>query len=185
METRFDEKVVLMDEPAMNRAICRIAHEIVEHNQGVDNLVLVGIKRRGVPLAERIACEIESFEHTKPEMDVLDITFYRDDLSKMASQPVLHEHKITVPIEGKTVVLVDDVIYTGRTTRAAVEALFDAGRPERVQLAVMVDRGHRELPFKPDYVGKNVPTSRSETVSVELSEIDNINRVVLKAEVKG
>ncbi len=185
MDTRYEEKVELMDEPAMNRAICRIAHEIVEHNQGVDDLVLVGIKRRGVPLAERIAREIESFEHRRPEMDVLDITFYRDDLSQMAAQPVLHDHKITVPIEGKTVVLVDDVIYTGRTTRAAVEALFDAGRPQRVQLAVLIDRGHRELPFKPDYIGKNVPTSRSETVSVALKEIDGVNRVVLKAEVKG
>ncbi len=185
MEIRFDEKVVLMDEPAMNRAVCRIAHEIVEYNQGVENLVLVGIQRRGVPLAERIAQEIQSFEHVKPEVDVLDITFYRDDLSKMAAQPVLRKHPLTAPIEGKTVVLVDDVIYTGRTIRAAVEALFDAGRPERVQLAVLIDRGHRELPFKPDYVGKNVPTSRSETVSVELQEIDNRNRVVLKAEVKG
>ncbi|MBP3391459.1 MAG: bifunctional pyr operon transcriptional regulator/uracil phosphoribosyltransferase PyrR [Clostridia bacterium] len=185
MEIRFDEKVVLMDEPAMNRAICRIAHEIVEYNQGVDNLVLIGIQRRGVPLAERIAREIQHFEQIKPEIDVLDITFYRDDLSKMAAQPVLRKHPLTASIEGKTVVLVDDVIYTGRTTRAAVEALFDAGRPERVQLAVLIDRGHRELPFKPDYVGKNVPTSRSETVSVELQEIDNRNRVVLKAEVKG
>lgn len=185
MDIRFEEKVVLMDEPAMNRAICRIAHEIVEYNQGVENLVLVGIQRRGVPLAARIAVEIEGFEHVKPEMDVLDITFYRDDLSKMAAQPVLRKHPLTASIEGKTVVLVDDVIYTGRTIRAAVEALFDAGRPDRVQLAVLIDRGHRELPFKPDYVGKNVPTSRSETVSVELQEIDNRNRVVLKAEVKG
>ena len=185
MDICFEEKVVLMDEPAMNRAICRIAHEIVEYNQGVENLVLVGIQRRGVPLAARIAVEIEGFEHVKPEMDVLDITFYRDDLSKMAAQPVLRKHPLTASIEGKTVVLIDDVIYTGRTIRAAVEALFDAGRPDRVQLAVLIDRGHRELPFKPDYVGKNVPTSRSETVSVELQEIDHRNRVVLKAEVKG
>ena len=179
MEIRFDEKVVLMDEPAMNRAICRIAHEIVEYNQGVDNLVLVGIKRRGVPLAERIAREIQNFEQIKPEIDVLDITFYRDDLSRMAAQPVLREHPLSVSIEGKTVVLVDDVIYTGRTTRAAVEALFDAGRPERVQLAVLIDRGHRELPFKPDYVGKNVPTSRKESVQVNIDQTDGKTNVEL------
>lgn len=185
MEKKYAEKVVLMDEAAIGRAVRRIAHEIVERNQGVENLALIGIQRRGVPLAKRIAAEIEAFEGTAPLMGVLDITFYRDDLSLLSMHPVLNGTQIDFPIEGKNIVLVDDVIYTGRTVRAAIEALFDGGRPDIVQLAILIDRGHRELPFKPDYVGKNVPTSHSELISVELHEIDGREQVVLKEEVRA
>lgn len=173
------EKALIMDKNAMNRAITRIAHEIIEKHKGVENVALIGIQRRGVPLAKRIARKIEEIESVKVPIGILDITFYRDDLSLLASHPVINGTEISFQIEGKKIVLVDDVIYTGRTVRAAIECLFDLGRPKMVQLAVMIDRGHRELPFRPDYVGKNIPTSRSEVVSVQVEEIDNVDKVTI------
>lgn len=173
------EKALIMDKDGMNRAITRIAYEIIEKNKGVSNLALIGIQRRGVPLARRIAKKIEEIEKTRVEMGYLDITFYRDDLSLLASHPVINGTHINFQVDGKKIVLVDDVIYTGRTIRSAIDALFDLGRPDVVSLAVLVDRGHRELPFKPDYVGKNVPTSKSESISVQVEEIDNIDKVTI------
>lgn len=173
------EKALIMDKDAMNRALTRIAHEIVEKNKGVEDVALIGIQRRGVPLAKRIAQKIEEIEIVKVPLGVLDITFYRDDLSLLAAHPVINGTDIGFQIEGKKIVLVDDVIYTGRTVRAAIECLFDLGRPQMVQLAVLIDRGHRELPFRPDYVGKNIPTSKSELVSVQVVEIDNIDKVTI------
>ncbi len=167
-------KAILLDEQAIQRTISRLAHEIIERNKGVENLVLIGIQRRGVPLAKRLAEKIFDVEQKKVPVGVLDITFYRDDLSLLASHPVINGTYIDFVIEGKTVVLVDDVIFSGRTTRAAIEALFDIARPKAVQLAVMIDRGHRELPIRPDYVGKNVPTSYSERVEFKVKEIDGI-----------
>lgn len=173
----YKVKAKILDEAAMNRSLIRIAHEITEHNRGAENVVLLGIIRRGVPLARRIAEEIKKIEGTVVPVGSLDITFYRDDLSPVAPSPVLHATSVPCDLAGRDVILVDDVIYTGRTVRAAIEAIFDLGRPSTVQLAVMIDRGLRELPFKPDYVGKNIPTSRSEIVSVKVSEIDGENSV--------
>ena len=166
------EKTVLMDESAIRRALTRISHEILEKNKGMDDIVLVGIRTRGVPIAERIAKEIESIEGKKPPVGVLDITLYRDDLSTLSYQPIVHETELPVDITGKDVILVDDVLYTGRTIRAALDALIDMGRPTTIQLAVLIDRGHRELPIRADYVGKNVPTSKTEVVSVHVPEYD-------------
>jgi len=177
---RLAEKTVIMDEQAIQRAIVRVAHEIVERNKGTSDLVLVGIRTRGVPLAERLCKEIKQIEGAAPPTGVLDITLYRDDLSMLAYQPIVRETRIPVDINGKKVVLVDDVIYTGRTARAALDAIIDLGRPQVIQLAVLVDRGHRELPIRADYVGKNVPTSRREIVSVQLLSIDKVERVVIK-----
>ena len=171
---------LLLDAEALDRTLSRIAHEIVERNKGVDDLVLIGIRRRGVPIAERIARKIQEFEGSAPVLGSLDITLYRDDLSTVAHQPVVGVTEIPVDINDKAVVLVDDVLYTGRTIRAAIEALFSYGRPARVQLAVLVDRGHRELPIRPDYIGKNVPTSRKEVIGVKLEEIDSVDSVVIK-----
>ena len=173
------EKTQLMDEEAMRRALTRIAHEIVEKNHGVDGLLLVGIRSRGVPLAQRIAARIEEFEGAKIPVGVLDITLYRDDLTTIAPQPVVHKTEIPVSIRGKMVVLVDDVLFTGRTVRAALDALLDLGRPRVIQLAVLVDRGHRELPIRADYVGKNVPTSKREIVHVSVREYDGLDKVVI------
>lgn len=170
-------KAIIMDEAAMNRSIIRIAHEITEHNRGAENVVLVGIIRRGGYLATRISEEIERIEGVKVPVGSLDITFYRDDLSKLHKQPMVNDTSIDFDITGRNVVLVDDVIFTGRTVRAAMEALFHIGRPSTVQLAVMIDRGLRELPFKADYVGKNIPTSRTELVSVKVADIDGENSV--------
>lgn len=172
-------KAVIMDEKAIGRATTRIANEIIERNKGVRDIVLVGIKTRGVPFAHRLAdkiCEIE--DQTVPTC-VLDITLYRDDLSEINYLPQVNE-EFNGDIDGKTVVLVDDVIFTGRTVRAALDALIDKGRPNKVQLAVLVDRGHRELPIRPDYVGKNVPTAKSEIIGVEFKEVDGIDEVVIK-----
>lgn len=173
------EKTVLMDADGVRRALTRIAHEIVEKNNGVENVVIVGIRTRGVPLAERIAGEIERIEAVRPPVGVLDITLYRDDLSTMAYQPVVRPTEMPVDISGKTIVLIDDVLFTGRTIRAALDALIDMGRPHAIQLGVLIDRGHRELPIRADYVGKNVPTAVRETVSVQLAEMDGEERVVL------
>lgn len=173
------EKALIMDAEGINRALTRIAHEIIENNKGVDNIALIGIQRRGVPLAQRIAEKIYEVENLKVPIGVLDITFYRDDLSLLAAHPVINGTSIDFQIDGKKIILVDDVIYTGRTVRAAIEALFDLGRPAIVQLAILIDRGHRELPFKPDYVGKNIPTSKSELVSVQVIEIDKADKVTI------
>lgn len=168
-----------MDADAIRRALTRIAHEIVEHNKGTDNLMLLGIRTRGVPLARRLASKIQEFEGVKIPTGTLDITLYRDDLTLVATRPIVHKTEISSDITGKTVVLVDDVLYTGRTVRAALDALVDFGRPSCIQLAVMIDRGHRELPIRADFVGKNVPTSRSEIILVRLSEIDRDERVII------
>lgn len=177
MEGNLKSKI--MDEDAMRRVITRIAHEIVEKNKGTEDVVLIGIRRRGVPLAERIKSKIEEFEGVAIPLGILDITLYRDDLSTIAVQPVVHETNVPFAIQGKQVILVDDVLFTGRTARAALDATMDLGRPKRIQLAVMVDRGHRELPIRADYVGKNVPTSRREIISVCLREVDGTDEVLL------
>ncbi len=174
------EKAEIVDADGLKRIVTRIAHEIVERNKGVDDLVLVGIKRRGVPLAQRIAERITEFEGRPPIQGSLDITLYRDDLSLVAQQPVVGGSEIPVDVRGKTVVLIDDVLYTGRTIRAAMDALIDFGRPRSIQLAVVIDRGHRELPIRADYVGKNVPTSRREVIGVKLLEVDGVDSVVIK-----
>lgn len=173
------KKKTLMDQDAMRRALVRIAHEIVEKNKGVENVVIVGITTRGVPLAKRIAAEIETIEKTKLPVGSLDITLYRDDLSTLAYNPVMHGTEIEFDISGKIIVLVDDVLFTGRTIRCALDALIDMGRPKAIQLAVLVDRGHKELPIRADYVGKNVPTASHETVEVALAESDGSDEVAL------
>lgn len=170
-------KAVILDEKAMGRTLTRIAHEIIEKNKGVKDVVLIGIKRRGYPLAERIAKLIEIIEGEKVQVGSVDITLYRDDLSPLNEQPIINNNNLQVKIEGKKVVLVDDVLYTGRTARAALEAIIDNGRPDRIELAVLVDRGHRELPIRADFVGKNIPTSRKENISVEVKEIDGSDSV--------
>ena len=176
---------VLLDADALSRTLSRIAHEIIEANPELDEVALVGIHTRGVPLAQRLRRLIEERAGEAPDLGAVDITFYRDDVAvrggeaPIHAQPVVRSTALDFPLEGKTVVLVDDVLYTGRTIRAAIEALFDYGRPARVQLAVLADRGHRELPIRPDYVGKNLPTSRGERIQVQLVEIDEIDRVLL------
>jgi pyrimidine operon attenuation protein/uracil phosphoribosyltransferase len=170
----------LLDERAVNRALVRIAHEIVEELGGTDALVLVGIQRRGVQLAETIRAEIRKFEGVEPPLGSLDITLYRDDLQQVAEQPVVHRTDLPFDVTGKVLVLVDDVLYTGRTIRAALDAIADFGRPRRILLAVLVDRGHREIPIRADFVGKNVPTSKKEVIGVKLAEIDGVDCVVIK-----
>lgn len=178
--TKLVDKTLIMDGQAIRRAVIRVAHEIVEKNHGVSNLILVGIRTRGVPLAERLAAEIAKIEKTTVPVGVLDITLYRDDLSTLDYQPVVHGTDIAVDITGKTIILVDDVLYTGRTVRAALDAIIDIGRPQVIQLAVLVDRGHRELPIRADYVGKNVPTASKEIISVQLNDIDDCEQVVIR-----
>lgn len=182
---QFTEKAVLMDGEAIRRSLVRISHEIVEKNKGVENIVLVGIRTRGVPIAERLADAIEKIEGTRPPVGVLDITLYRDDLSTLAYQPVVRTTELPVDISGKIVVLVDDVLYTGRTIRAALDAVIDMGRPTTIQLAVLIDRGHRELPIRADFVGKNVPTSSHEVVSVQLDATDGAEKVVIRERVEA
>ena len=166
-------KAMVSDEGAMKRAIVRISHEIIEKNENLDDLCLVGIKTRGVPLAKRIAECISNFEGKNINVGVLDITLHRDDRGASGKSDAQSGTVIPFDVNGKNIVLVDDVIYTGRTTRAAIDAIISLGRPERIQLAVMVDRGHRELPIRADYVGKNIPTSKSEIIKVSISETDN------------
>lgn len=173
------KSVQLLDETAMNRALTRISFEITEKADDINDLVLIGIKTRGIPLANRLALKIDEHNNIKVPVASLDITFYRDDLSKLSDMPSVNNDLPNIDITDKEVVIVDDVIYTGRTIRAAIEAIFKIGRPKKISLSVLVDRGHRELPIKADYVGKNVPTSRSENVKVRLMEIDGINEVVL------
>lgn len=172
-------KARLMDEAAMNRALMRISHEITEKNKGVENVVLVGIRRRGVPISEIIRSNIMKIEDVSIPCGCVDVRFYRDDLSRESEMPVLRKADIGIDVNDKDVVLVDDVLYTGRTARAAIEAVFSAGRPRSIQFAVLVDRGHRELPIRADYVGKNVPTSRSELIEVRLPEYDGETGVYL------
>ncbi len=173
------KKKSIMDSDAMRRALVRISHEIVEKNKGVKNVVLVGIRTRGVPLAQRLCKQIEQIEGVTLPVGSLDITLYRDDLSTLAYNPVIKETDIDFDLNGKTVILVDDVLFTGRTIRSALDALIDMGRPKAIQLAVMVDRGHKELPIRADFVGKNVPTSTSESVDVAFVEIDGRDEVSL------
>jgi pyrimidine operon attenuation protein/uracil phosphoribosyltransferase len=176
---------LLLDAEALNRTLRRIAHEIVEGNPDLESVALVGIHTRGVPLAQRLRRLIEEFTGRSVDLGTLDITFHRDDVvvrsgeAPIHPQPVVKSTRLDFPLEGKTIVLVDDVLYTGRTIRAAIDALFDYGRPARIQLAVFADRGHRELPIRPDYVGKNLPTSKDERVSVQLLEVDEVDAVLL------
>jgi len=170
-------KSVLLDEKAINRTLTRVAHEIIEKNKGIENIIFVGIRRRGVPIAERIALLIEEIEGIKLPVSSVDITLYRDDLTSIDNQPVLNDVSLAMDVRGKKIILVDDVLYTGRTARAAIDAIIDKGRPQMIQLAVLVDRGHRELPIRADYVGKNIPTSGKEIISVELLEIDEKDSV--------
>jgi pyrimidine operon attenuation protein/uracil phosphoribosyltransferase len=168
---------VIMSAEDMRRALTRIAHEIIEHNRGVRNLVLVGMRTRGIPLARRLAEKLDEFERIQVPVGELDITLYRDDIGLRAMQPLVGSTAIPVDVSGKSIVLVDDVLFTGRSVRAALDALIDYGRPRDIQLAVLVDRGHRELPIRPDYVGKNVPTSIDEEVAVLLRETDGHDAV--------
>src|SRR3954470_23433850 len=176
---------VLLDAQAIGRTLSRIAHEIIERNDDLEAVALVGIHTRGVPLAQRLRRLVEERTGVELELGQLDITFHRDDVHVRSGaaprrpQPVVRDTKLDFELEGRTVILVDDVLYTGRTIRAAIDALFEYGRPERVQLAVLADRGHRELPIRPDYVGKNLPTARGDRVQVELLEVDEVDRVVL------
>ncbi len=172
-------KAALMDDKAIERALIRISHEIVEKNKGVNDLVLVGIKRRGVPLAKRIQAYILDFEGVTLPVSSVDITLYRDDLEEDYDKPHIKNAKIDVNIKDQKVILVDDVLYTGRTVRAALDAVTSNGRPKSIQLAVLIDRGHRELPIRADYVGKNVPTSKEELIKVMLLEVDGKNAVDL------
>ena len=169
---RVREKAEIVDGEGLRRAITRIAHEIIERNDGAQDLVLVGIRTRGVPLAERLARKIKEFEGIEPPVGALDITLYRDDLQTIAHQPIVSGTDIPCDIDGKTVVLVDDVLYTGRTVRAALDELIDLGRPKSILLAVIVDRGHREIPIRADFIGKNVPTSKREVIMVKVQEVD-------------
>lgn len=173
------KKAVILDEQAIRRALTRIAHEIIERNKGIEDCILIGIRTRGIYIAERLAKRIEQIEGSSVPVGEVDITLYRDDLTvnNEDKEPTLKSTSLPQNVTNKKVILVDDVLYTGRTVRAAMDALIDLGRPAQIQLAVLIDRGHRELPIRPDYVGKNVPTSRSEIVNVELLEVDNMDKV--------
>ena len=176
---------VLLDDEAIRRTLTRIAHELIERNDDFDTVALVGIQTRGVPLAQRLRQLIEERAGVAVPLGRLDVTFHRDDVhvrggrAPRRAQPLVRDTKLDFELEGRTVVLVDDVLYTGRTIRAAIDALFEYGRPDRVHLAVLADRGHRELPIRPDYVGKNLPTGRGERIQVELVEVDEVDRVLL------
>jgi pyrimidine operon attenuation protein/uracil phosphoribosyltransferase len=179
------EKARIMDATAMKRAVSRIAHEIIEKNKGTPNVVMIGIQRRGVPLAGRLAAHIGQVENVTVPTGRLDITFYRDDLSLLAAHPVINGTDIPFSITDRDVILVDDVLYTGRTIRAAMEAIMELGRARTIQLAVLIDRGHRELPIKSDYVGKNVPTSRSELIAVHIAPFETEERVLVLDKTDG
>jgi pyrimidine operon attenuation protein/uracil phosphoribosyltransferase len=175
------EKAKILDKEALNRSIMRIAHEILEKNKGTKDLCFIGIRNRGVFLAHRLAECVKKIENADIQVGALDITLYRDDLTLISQQPVVHKTEIDFDINDKNVILVDDVLYTGRTIRAALDALIDFGRPKLIQLAVLVDRGHRELPVRADFVGKNIPTAKNETVEVRLSEVDERDEVIIVA----
>jgi pyrimidine operon attenuation protein/uracil phosphoribosyltransferase len=170
---------VIMTQEDIRRTLARIAHEIIERNKVIEHLMLVGMHTRGVPLAKRLAANIEDFARLKIPVGALDISFYRDDLSSLNLQPVVKRTDIPANIDGKSIVLVDDVLYTGRSIRAAMDALTDLGRPQLIQLAVLIDRGHRELPIRADYVGKNMPSSRHEEIQVKLEETDGVDEVAI------
>ena len=176
---RLREKAQVLDDVALDRALTRIAHEIIEKNGGAKDVTFVGLRTRGVTLARRLAAKIAAIDGASGPVGTLDITLYRDDLD-LRGAPVVRGTEIPFPIKDKTVVLVDDVLFTGRTIRAALDALIDLGRPKMIQLAILIDRGHRELPIRPDYIGKNLPTSRRETVAVRLTEHDGEDRVVIE-----
>jgi pyrimidine operon attenuation protein/uracil phosphoribosyltransferase len=169
----------LMSAEDIQRALVRVAHEIVERNKGAQNLILVGMQTRGVPLAKRLAATIQGLERINVPVGSLDISLYRDDLSSLSLKPTVHRTDIPVDVTDKQVVLVDDVFYTGRSIRAAMDALMDLGRPQSIQLAVLVDRGHRELPIRADYVGKNIPTSKNEEIKVDIKEVDGEDNVII------
>ena len=173
-------KTQIMDSKAMSRALVRISHEIIERNKGVDNLVIIGIQRRGSTLAKKIAANIEKIESCNIHVGEIDITLYRDDLDQISDQPVVKTTDLAISVKDKIVILVDDVLFTGRTVRSALDAIIDLGRPKAIQLAVLIDRGHRELPIRADFVGKNVPTSKDERVSVMLKEVDDDNIVIIR-----
>ncbi len=177
-------KSQIMDDAAISRTLKRIAHEIIEQNKGLENIYLIGIRSRGVPIAQRLADYLQQIENKEIPVGVLDITLYRDDLTTISHQPVIKGSKIDFDVKDKILILTDDVLYTGRTVRAAIDAILDFGRPSQIQLAVMIDRGHRELPIKADYVGKNVPTSGEEIIKVSLMEIDGEDsvKIVLRDE---
>jgi len=172
-------KKVVMSSDDIRRTLARIAHEIIEQNKSTDSLILIGMRTRGVPLAQRLARNIELFEHAKIPVGALDFTLYRDDRPSPEPKPIVHHTEIPTTIDGKVVVLVDDVLYTGRSTRAAMDALIDLGRPRSIQLAVLIDRGHREMPIRPDYVGKNIPSARQEESQVRLVETDGVDEVAI------
>lgn len=172
-------KAHIIDADSLKRTITRLGHEIVERNRGLENLIILGIRTRGVPIAKRIIEIIEEIENIKVPFGILDVTMYRDDVFKTVKQPIVQTTEIGFKIDGKVVILVDDVLYTGRTVRAALDAIIDFGRPTKIELAVLVDRGHRELPIMADYVGKHVPTSFGEAVQVRVKEIDNMEGVFL------
>ena len=169
----------VLDGPSIQRAITRMSHEILEKNKGVGGLALIGIQTRGVILAGRLEKAIESISGRKVPIGILDINLYRDDLTRVSEQPVIKKTEINFDLNGQTIVLVDDVLYTGRTVRCALDALVDFGRPKKIELAVLIDRGHRELPIRADFVGKNIPTSEEETVHVHLSETDKVEEVLV------
>jgi len=172
-------KKIIMTPDDIRRTLARIAREIIEQNKAADHLVLVGMRTRGVPLARRLASNIENFEESKVAVGALDIRPYRDDLTSLDPQPFVQDTSIPTGIEGKSIVLVDDVLYTGRSIRAAMDALIDLGRPRVIQLAVLIDRGHREMPIRPDYVGKNIPSARHEEIKVQLVETDGVDEVAI------
>ncbi|EOR26742.1 MULTISPECIES: bifunctional pyr operon transcriptional regulator/uracil phosphoribosyltransferase PyrR [Clostridium] len=175
-------KANLLDDKAIKRTLIRISHEIIEKNKGIENIVLIGIKRRGYPLAQRIARNIENIEGIKVPVGYVDISLYRDDITEIKDMPRVNNMDLGVNVIGKKVILVDDVLYTCRTVRAAIDAIIDSGRPEQIQLAVLIDRGHKELPIRADYVGKNIPTSKSEIIAVEIEEIDGNDSVKIYEE---
>ena len=176
---RLKEKAKILDKSAMEKTLERLAHEIVEHFKSIDEIVIIGIKSRGAYLGERLADKLEQIVERRPLVGALDITLYRDDLTQAYEQPIVHATEIDFDIDGKRIILVDDVLFTGRTIRCALDAIIDFGRPNQIQLAVLVDRGHRELPIRADYVGKNIPTSIKESVEVRLHETDGIDEVVI------
>jgi pyrimidine operon attenuation protein / uracil phosphoribosyltransferase len=175
----------LMSAEDIHRALVRVAHEVVERNKGAQDLLLVGMQTRGVPIAKRLAATIKSLENIDVPVGSLDISLYRDDLSSLSLKPAIHRTDIPVDVTDKQIVLVDDVFYTGRSIRAAMDALIDLGRPQSIQLAVLVDRGHRELPIRADYVGKNIPTAQNEEIRVEIKEVDGEDKVVIVTPDKG
>jgi pyrimidine operon attenuation protein / uracil phosphoribosyltransferase len=179
----FVEKSRIMDATRINRALSRLASEIVEENQGIDDLYLVGIRRRGVPIAERVADKIAALEGERPPVGIVDITLYRDDLSTVGANPIVNRTELPIDVDNRSIVLIDDVLYTGRTIRAALDQLMDFGRPRRVQLAVLIDRGkeHRELPIQADYIGRLVPTKKSEIIKVLVNEFDGEDGVAIVA----